>query len=332
MKRFDAALPFIKKAAGSKKGLITTPGTNQPDPMMKTVIEVYYGQCLAETGKKKDALKVLQPLAQGGTFDQFQAHPDKNMKHWAWRGYLLVGYSLADLKQFEEANKFLKHSLEIQKKMFEGKIASEFDQNRYLYVIMRTPAYGSVDFKKHAFLNPTFKVTLQKPKEWDFYFVHPEECQRYTNPEAAYQQKRRNHVDGIIMVEKKDTGYSIACQIDIEGIDPSKINYSIKGKQVILANPKAAMEAFYEARKEDYVDLKDVRLIKKHKFNREHRAAYYQFTGGLKKHPDVRVDRALWVVTTRVYTFMISIEGPEGSRKKYRKDIAYFLSRIRITF
>ncbi len=327
-KRFADALPFLKKAVESKEGLVTIQGTEQVDPMFEIILKTQYGQTLSELNKGEEALKILKPLAEEGKFNNFMGHPDENMKHWAWRGYLLVGYSLSDLKQFNDADKYLSQSLDIQKRMFEGKISAEFDQRRYLFTKLRVPAYGTV--QDNGFLNPDYKVTLIKPDKWDFYFVHPEE---YPGNEAFYKQRRQFHVGGVIMIDKNKNGeYSIDCQIDIEGIDPDKINYSVGGKPLNLESPKKAMEMMFDSAKEAFVDLKDVQKIEKVKFNNEFTAAYYQFTGTNAKVKEVKRDMAKWIIKTRVYTYFIEIEGDAGSRKKYQKDIAFILGKIKIDF
>lgn len=334
MKRFDAALPFIEKAAKSKKGLVTLPGSDQPDPMIETVIQTYYGQVLSELGKTEKALEILEPLAAQNKFDAFASHPDKALQHWAWMGYLIVGYSLSDLKKFAQADQYLSRVMNIQKQLYgENKIHPLFDQKmyarRYSLNKMRVPCYGTA--QKDRFLNEQFKVVLTKPsKKWDFYFVTPEQ---YRGNEAYYKQRRQFHVGGIILIEKNSNGeYSIACQVDIEGVDPNRINYSSGGERVNLNSPESANEIFLKNAMERYVDIKDRRFIPKTKFNREFTASYFQFTGSNKEHPEIKRDVAKWVVRTRVYVFFIDITGPGGSRKENWRDIQNFLRRIKISF
>jgi Tfp pilus assembly protein PilF len=334
MKRYDAALPFITAAYKSKKGAVCLPGTSQPDPMIPTIIATYYGQVLSELGKSDKALAILEPLAANQKFDAFAGHSDKAMQHWAWMGYLIVGYSMTDLKKFAEADTYLRRVMAVQKQLYgENKIHALFDQRmyqrRYLFNKMRTPQYGTM--QGDSFANEVFHVVLTKPKEWDFYFVTPEQ---YRGNEAYYKQKRQFHVGGMIMIAKNKNGeYSIECEVDIEGVNPSRIRYSNRaGKPINLESPKSANKMFMADDLARFVDIKEKRFIPKTKFNRKFTASYYQFTGSHKEAPEIKRDVAKWVIRSRVYIFFIDIEGIGGSRKKYAKDIAFFLKRMTIRY
>jgi len=333
MKRYDVALPFIEVAYKSKKGAVCLPGTSRPDPMIPTIIATYYGQVLSELGKSDKALAILEPLAANQKFDAFAGHSDKAMQHWAWMGYLIVGYSMTDLKKFAEADTYLRRVMDMQKQLYgENKIHALFDQRmyqrRYLYNKIRTPQYGTM--QGDSFANEVFHVVLTKPKEWDFYFVTPEE---YRGNDAYYQQRRRLHVGGMILIAKNKNGeYSIECQVDIEAIDPSRSNYTSGGKVVNLVSPKSANKIFMAGDIARYVDIKDKKFLPKKKFNRKFTASYYQFTGSNKEHPEIKRDIAKWVIKSRVYIFFIDITGIGGSRKKYAKDIAFFTKRMTIRY
>jgi tetratricopeptide (TPR) repeat protein len=333
MKRFDAALPFLTKAVKSKRGLLTAPGSDQPDPMLNLVVKVYYGQCLAETGKGDKALEVLRPLAQEGKFENFMGHKDEFLRQWAWKGYLVVGEALSELRYFKEADGYLRHCLEIQKKMMEGKVTKNA-QDSFLRNLELTPAYGQWDRDRNGFVNDHFKVSLVAPKGWDFTFVHPELYQS----QEHYDSMRRRTVAGVVKIHKAKGGDTrLECEIHIEAIDPSTTNYTIGGKMIVLESPKSATETLIEARKPNYVDITDFKWKKKIKFKtrserKGFRAGYYQWTGKLARNKDIKRDFAEWVVSTRKYTFFIEISGPAGSRKKYYKDIQALLYSMVIKF
>ncbi len=330
----DKALKYLKSANDAKEGFFE-------NPLQQIMVTYDLGVCYSKMGKGKEAVRILQPLADGGKFEQFGRIKDPALQRYYkvyFEGYLFTGQAFTALGEFAKGDPYYEKAIANVKQLNEGKMSSEV-WNPYLFNKYRVPIPSQGQIQGNAFVHAKSKFKVVKPDKWDFVFYHPECFQQYKDADAAYKQASQAACAAVWLIEKnKEREYEGKIKVDIEAWD-LQISLTIAGESVALSSPKDVARTTLEVKKKVWEPFRDpeyyrLRIVlprvDKFKLNREYRAAGFKGCFKHKENPDIERDIEFFCFVSKKYSFFVEIYGDHGVLKEYYRDLAKLKRSIRV--